>query len=318
MRPKKHHFSQMYLLLCLFLACFTCSQSAILKCDFEKNCNDFIGDRSWGLTDGNHPHVIAYDHTLNTSDGRYYFYTPKSDPPFYQYYSEIKTRDWLEPNATNTAICFSMWYYTSRLDFPFSIQIVQGDDEQLTRILKNVPGKVPTINTWTQVNVSLPNEKIKLYIRLNSSVPPLDFDDLVIDYCDEPRPKPTTLYECDFESACKDDFIPLPNYSYKWSIMSAENASKYDKQAPAVDYTFNNQSGHYAIVPASEIVDIAGAGYFALQQWFNITVNESFCLNFQYFGYGRLYPTYLRVYAQLSSEWKSIQTLWPPSYTQYS
>ncbi|CAF5100442.1 unnamed protein product, partial [Rotaria socialis] len=53
-----------------------------------------------------------------------------------------------------------MWYYTSRLSFPFNIQLVQGDDGQLVRIAATIKGKDPSINEWTLINVTLPNEKI--------------------------------------------------------------------------------------------------------------------------------------------------------------
>ncbi|CAF4249543.1 unnamed protein product, partial [Rotaria sordida] len=49
-------------------------QTAILLCDFETFCNDFIIDNNWGFTDGLHPQSIDHDHTLNTSSGHYSFY----------------------------------------------------------------------------------------------------------------------------------------------------------------------------------------------------------------------------------------------------
>lgn len=307
----------MRFVLCILLIHFAIGHTAILQCDFENNCDDFILDRNWGLTDGNHPQTITYDHTLNTSDGHYIFYTPKSDPPFHNVYSEIKTRTWLEL-ATDRAVCFYLWFFTPRLNLPFSIQVVQGDDEQLTRILTVIPGRDPQSATWTRVNVTLPAEKIKLFIRLNSSIGPLDFDDLSIDYCDEPPPEPLkTLYECDFESSCQDDFVTLPDYSYHWSIMSATNAMKVEPKAPSVDYTFKNQSGHYAIVPGTNSQDAGKVGYLLLERTFNVTSAESFCLNFQYYGYARSYKSHLNVYTQSLSTWKPLQMLWPPRY-QYS
>ncbi|CAF5101395.1 unnamed protein product, partial [Rotaria sp. Silwood1] len=54
-----------------------------------------------------------------------------------------------------------MWYYTPHLSLPFTIQFVQDDDEQLTRIVASISGKDPTINDWTLFNIILPAEKIK-------------------------------------------------------------------------------------------------------------------------------------------------------------
>ncbi|CAF1096941.1 unnamed protein product, partial [Rotaria sordida] len=164
--------------------------------------------------------------------------------------AEIKTTDWL-PVITDRAICFQMWYYTPRISLPFSIQVVQGDDELLTRVIASIPGKDPSINDWTQVNVLLPAEKIKIYIRLNVSVGPLAFDDFSVDYCDKPRPSPPdTLFACDFESSCTDKFISLPEYIYQWSVIQADDAVKQQDKAPPIDYTYDysdSGDGAYAL-----------------------------------------------------------------------
>ena len=177
-------------LLIILLGHILINQAAILQCDFEALCNDFDIDSDWGLTDGLHPHGIDHDHTLLTSSGHYLFYNPQSIPPFYKINAEIKTTDWLQLSA-DRAVCFRMWYYTPRISLPFTIQLVQGDDEQLTRIIASISGKDPTINDWTLINVSLPAEKFKLFIRLNVSAVPLAFDDLSVDYCDGPQPSPS-------------------------------------------------------------------------------------------------------------------------------
>ncbi|CAF3595309.1 unnamed protein product [Rotaria sp. Silwood1] len=291
-----------------------CSQTTILLCNFETFCNDFTIDRNWGLTDGLHPESINHDHTLNTSAGHYLFYTPQKLPPFFDIKAEIKTKDWLQ-SSTDRAVCFRMWYYSPQFALPFTIQIVQGDDEQLTRIIASIPGKDPTINDWTLVNIILPSEKIKIAIRLNTSTVPLTFDDLSVDYCDGPRPSaPITLYACDFESSCREDFFSLPNYPYQWLIMNASDAVKIESQAPSVDFTFGNQSGHYAFVPNSNITKVANVGYLALQTSFNITENDTFCLNFQYYSYGRTMAGNLNVYAQLLESSETVQKLWLPIY----
>ncbi|CAF1223925.1 unnamed protein product [Rotaria sordida] len=292
-------------------------ETAILQCDFETNCNDFDVDSNWGLTDGLHPHSINHDHTLNNSSGHYLFYNPNIPPPPYTLNAEIKTKQWLQL-STDRAVCFRMWYYTPRLNFPFTIQLVQGDDEQLTRIIASIHGKDPSINDWTLINITLPAEKIKLFIRLNTSAVPLTFDDISIDYCDGPRPlPPKTLFSCDFESSCVDNIISLPHYPYQWSIMKASDAAKIESEAPSVDFTFGNQSGHYAFVPNSKIIEKGNVGYLALQTSFNITINESFCLNFEYYGYGRQYVGNLKVYAWMLDSSESVQNLWPPAYREY-
>ncbi len=81
-----------------------------------------------------------------------------------------------------------------------------------------------------------------------------------------------------------------------------------------VDFTFSNQSGHYTLVPNSKIVEKGNVGYLALRKSFNITTDESLCLNFHYYGYGRRYVSHLKVYAWMLDSSETIQTLWPPIY----
>jgi hypothetical protein len=307
----------MLFLLFALLGYTLCNETAILQCDFETLCDDFDVDSNWGLTDGLHPQSINHDHTLNTSSGHYLFYSPKSSPPFSNIEAEIKTKDWLNL-STDQAVCFRMWYYTPRLSLPFTIQLVQGDDEQLTRIFVSISGKDPSINDWTLINVTLPAEKIKLFIRLNASVGPLVFDDLSISYCDGPSPiPPKSLFNCDFESSCVDNIVSLPDYPYQWSMINASDAVKIESRAPWVDFTFSNQSGHYAVVLNSKMIEKGKVGYLATQTRFNITADESFCLNFYYYGYGQQYVSNLKIYAWLSDSSDTIQQLWPPSYREY-
>ncbi|CAF4023615.1 unnamed protein product, partial [Adineta steineri] len=244
----------LFIILCnIFL-----NQAAILKCDFETACNDFNTDSNWGLTDGAHPQSMNHDHTLNTSLGHYIFYNPSSGSSFQ--IAEIKTNDWLSL-STDRAVCFQMWYFTPRILLPFNIQLVQGDDEQLTRIAASIPGKDPSSNDWALINIVLPSEKFKIFIRLNNTGRPLVFDDISVDYCDELHPTPTKiLYECDFESSCSEDFVSLPAYPYQWSVLKASDAIKIENKAPSVDYTFGNQSGHYALLPISKVVGAGNVG----------------------------------------------------------
>ena len=303
--------NNMLLFSAILLGLILSNESTILQCDFETPCDDFIIDRNWGLTDGLHPQSIDHDHTLNNSSGHYLFYKPEKSP-FGEINAEIKTKDWLQI-STDRATCFRMWYYTPQYTLPFTIQLVQGDDEQLTRIFDSISGKDPSINDWTLINITLPTEKIKIFLRLNTSIVPLAFDDFSIDYCDAPQPlPPKTLFQCDFESSCSDNFYSLPEYPYEWSVMNASDAAKIESEAPTVDFTFGNQSGHYALVPNSKIAKKGNVGYFALQTLFNITANESFCLNFQYYGYGERLSGDLKVYAWISDASKAIQLLWPP------
>ncbi|CAF4245202.1 unnamed protein product, partial [Rotaria sordida] len=196
--------------------------------------------------------------------------------------------------------------------------VVQGDAVQLSRIIASIPDKDLTIDDWTLINVILPSEKIKIAIRLNDSTISLTFDDLSVDYCDEPRPSPpTNLYACDFESSCIEDFSSLPNYPYQWLMMKTSDVITMESQAPSVDFTFGNQSGHYVFVPNSNTTKAGNVGYLALQKSFNITMNESFCLNFQYYNYGQTVAGNLNVYAQLSESPETVQKLWPPIDRQH-
>ncbi|CAF3080686.1 unnamed protein product [Rotaria sp. Silwood2] len=297
-------------LLVLCLITYSYTESYLLRCDFETPCTNFTTDQNWGLTDGFHPRPIDHDHTLNNNSGHYLFYSPISESRFQL--AEIKTTDWLTA-PTDRAICFQMWYYTPRLSLPFSIQLVQGDDELLTRVIASIPGKDPSVNDWTQINLLLPAEKIKIYVRLNVSVGPLAFDDFTVDYCDKPRPSPPdTLLACDFESYCTDKFISLPEYIYQWSVIEADDAVKQQRQAPPIDYTFGNGSGHYVWLKNSTYIQPGNVAYLATRSSLNLTSNQTYCLNFQYYGYARnWYKTNLKIYSMISNETPVVQMLWP-------
>ncbi|UJR32376.1 hypothetical protein I4U23_019838 [Adineta vaga] len=299
----------MLFLLFLLVSNTFFSQAAILECDFETSCNDFSTDSNWGLTNGLNPQPIDHDHTLDNSSGHYIFYNPQ-DTGFQ--IAEIKTSDWLEL-SNNRTVCFRMWYYTPRINLPFYIQLIQGDDEQLIRVIDSIIGKDPSTNDWALVNITLPSEKFKIAIRLNTTGRPLAFDDISVDYCDESHPPPPSkvLYQCNFESSCSDDFVSLPAYPYQWSILKASDAIQIENQAPKTDYTFDNSSGHYAILPNSKQFVKGKVGYLHLQSELNITSEESYCLNLYYYAFGRSYASDLNVYLQLSNESKIIQRIWP-------
>ena len=296
--------------LLLIVACSICiSQAAILQCDFESSCNDFLTDSNWGVTDGVHPHPIDHDHTLNASTGHYLFYVPPTT--VFGQIAEIKTKAWLQPSPNRT-ICLRLWYYTPRINLPFTVQVAQGDDEKLTRVIAAISGKDPGINDWTLVNVTLPNEKLRLYVRLNVSAGPLAMDDLSVDYCDGSTPvPPKTLLQCDFESSCSNDFVSLPSYPYGWSTFEAADATKIERQAPPNDYTWGNRSGHYSLLPNSNITRAGNVGYLSVSKTLNITAEESFCLSFQYYGYGRSYMGNLQVFTQELDGMKGVRRLWP-------
>lgn len=285
------------------------STQAVLRCDFETFCIDFIPDNNWGLTNGLNPHPIDHDHTLNTSTGHYLFYQPQTNSQYKK--SEIKTNDWLEP-STDRAVCFTMWYFTPLVSMPFTIQLVQGDDEQLKRIIAEIPGKDPSINDWTRVNVVLPVERIKLFIRLNSTDGSLAIDDLSIDFCDGPRPPiPKILFACDFESSCSDNFMSLSNYPYSWWIMRAGEAATRPGSAPSTDFTYHNTSGHYAWMDLWTKSRTGRVGYLTTRQAFDIRANESYCLSVQYFSYGQENTANLRVYTWMHDSPNTVQAIWP-------
>jgi MAM domain, meprin/A5/mu len=297
------------LLVLLTLCAAHHSQSYLLRCDFETPCVDFASDRNWGLTDGLHPHPIDHDHTLNNSSGQYLFYNPQPGSAFF--IAQIKTTDWIE-SPLDRAICFQMWYYTPQVSQPFSIQLVQGDDEQLTRVVSSIPGKDPSIDDWTLITVPLPAETIKIFVRLNVTNGSLAFDDLTVDYCDRPRPSPVqTMYACDIESSCIDDFVVPSEYPYLWSTIRASDAVAIDDQAPPFDYTFGNGSGHYAWVQNLKPVRPGKVGYFITRLVFNFTANATYCLNFEYYGYGRVYKSHLTVYTIMEDNRNTVQKLWP-------
>jgi hypothetical protein len=295
-------------LVVLCIALIYSGQAFLFRCDLEMPCTNFTIDYNWGLTDGLHPQPIDHDHTLNTSLGHYLFYQPQNRTPFI--FAQIKTTNWVQP-TTERAVCFSMWYYTPRVTCPFSIQLIQGDDEELSRIVATVPGKDSLTNDWTQVNVTLPAERVKIFIRLNDTNGPLAFDDLTVDFCDGPRPlPPKILLSCNFESSCTSTLYSLPYYPYQWSTIQASDAAKQEDQAPSIDYTFGNQSGHYTWLDNYQQIEKGYVGYLATRAAFNITANETFCLNFEYYGYGQQDTGHLKVYAWNAPN--EVQPLWPP------
>jgi hypothetical protein len=300
----------MFSLLLIFFVHLSSNQAAILSCDFETQCDDFKTDYYWGVTNGRNPRSIDHDHTLNTSDGHYLFYNNPSPGPSFQV-AQIKTNNWLPP-TTDRALCFRMWYYTPRISLPFTVQLVQGDDERLARIVASIHGRDLSSNDWALINVTLPAEKLGIYIRINSTVGPLAFDDLTVDYCDAPRPSPpTTLLQCDFESSCSNNWTSLPLYPYQWQKLAANEAIQIEPSAPAVDYTLGTGLGHYAVLPNALIAQLGKVGYLQSLQALNITDQQSFCLNFQYYGYGRSYLGSLQVYTMQSDGTKAIRRLWP-------
>jgi hypothetical protein len=288
---------------------FLISSVQAFSCDFESDCSDFILDNNWGLTDGLHPAPIDHDHTLNTNAGHYIYYNPKIGPQFE--YSQIQFKDWLQP-STDRATCFSMWFYTNNVSLSFSILFVQGDDEKLWRTAAQVTGQNVTINDWSHVNVVLPAQPIKLFIRMYGSSGPLTFDDLSIDTCGSPRPPmPTVLYACDFESSCSDSFVSLLDYPYQWSIIQAGKPPEQGGNPPATDFTYGNESGHYAWLNSWNRFGPGRVGYFATKQPFNIQGNQSYCLNFEYYKYGAENVANLTVYTRMWNAPDVVQTIWP-------
>ncbi len=298
--------TKMFLIIILLLIS---SIDANFQCDFESSCNDFIIDDNWGFTDGYHPVPIDHDHTLNTSTGHYIFYQPSIDPQFKS--SEIKTKDWLQP-LTDRTRCFTMWYFTTDINLSFNIQLIQGDDEQLSRIIDQISNNNQSKIDWSQVKVVLPTERIKVSIRINRTNERIAFDDLLIDYCDNPRPPmPKVLFSCDFESSCSDNFLSLPAYPYQWMVIQAGQRPIPADNPPTYDYTYGNQSGHYARVKYWGHIFNGRTGYFATQQAFNIQENQSYCLNFEYFNYGLFNTTKLKVYTSMWDSPNAVEMIWP-------
>ncbi|CAF0974657.1 unnamed protein product [Rotaria sordida] len=303
------------MLLILFtLLCQTfLNQGTILNCDFETNCNDFALYGYWAITDGYHPQPIDHDHTLNIQAGHYVFYNPSPGTRGF----EIRTQNWLQP-STDRPLCFRVWYYSSQINFLFSVQVIQGEGVELIRTLASVFDKNVSTVDWTLIDVKLPNEKIKISIQTNLTQKHLAFDDISVDYCDGPRPSPPkVLFTCDFESSCSNNFISLPKYPYEWLISNVSDAKRIEFFAPSADYTFGNESGHYAFVPVSKTIDNGKVGYLHLQKQLQVTSQESYCLNFQYYAYPSSDRSYLKIYSWASDESKAIQMLWPGERSSY-
>ncbi|CAF1372073.1 unnamed protein product [Adineta ricciae] len=300
------------LILFILLSQTFLSQGAILNCDFETDCKDFyLYDLA--KTDGYNPQPIDHDHTLNIKAGHYIYYTGTAPRGL-----QIQAYNWLEP-STDRPLCFRMWYYSSRIEHLFSVQTAQGEGQELMRTLASVLDKNASTVDWTLIDVKLPNEKIKINVKTYITQLHLTFDDISVDYCDgQLPPPPKVLYTCDFESSCSNDFVTLPIYEYQWLISTATNARRIEWSAPTADYTFGNSSGHYAFVPVSNIVGNGKVGYIHLKKQFQITSEESYCLNFQYYVYPTTsYASHLRIYSWASDESKAIKVLWPKAESAY-
>ncbi|CAF1626191.1 unnamed protein product [Adineta ricciae] len=139
----------------------------------------------------------------------------------------------------------------------------------------------------------------------------------LVDYCDEPRPPPSkTLFSCDFESSCTEQLISLSNYPYQWSVVQAKDGKRKERDAPAVDYTFANESGHYIWLNNYDLIDKGRVGYLAMRNSVDINSNESFCLNFYYYLYGRARSSHLFIYSWTNDTSNEIQMIWPNQNSQ--
>ena len=309
LRAAHIHTMLLYVLI-VFLSACAFSQSYLLRCDFETPCQDFSTDSSWGVTDGFHPRPLDHDHTLNTSSGQYLFFIPQNGSRFSL--AQIRTASWLHL-PTDRAICFQLWYYAPPSGLTVSIQLLQGDDEKLSRVVASIFANDSTVKDWTLVQVPLPAEQIKIVIRLNATAGVLVLDDLSVDFCDQPRPpQQKTLLECDFESSCTDNFLSLPDYPYQWSTIQASAAVKNESQAPAVDYTFGDGSGHYAWLANYNLIRQGNVGYLATREALNITADQSYCVSLQYYTYGRSSSGNLLIYTMGS---EGVQRIWPMTDT---
>ncbi|CAF1006275.1 unnamed protein product, partial [Didymodactylos carnosus] len=284
-----------------------------LICNFEDNCDDFIVDSSWGLTNGFNPTPLNYDHTYYNESGHYIFYIPIQRP---YTYSKISSKTWIEP-PSDKVMCLNLYYYAPQV-VPFYIDIVRGDQGELINTVETI--QTPALN-WTLVSVTLPSEKIKINIKLNSTTGVLLFDDISIDYCIGPLPSPTkSLYNCDFESdTC--GIVTLANYPYLWNQTIASDAITKDPYAPLTDFTYKNSSGHYYWSDTKQYQRvIGGAGYFATPSLILPSNITSYCLNFEYYAFGpRQQNSNLRVLAWTKSTTNVLYRLWPPpSQSQYS
>ncbi len=250
---------------------------------------------------------------MNNNSGSYLVFKPKDT------LSKIKTSDWIEP-LYDQAICFDLWYHISQLEFPFDIQFLQGDEESLIRTALSVLGNDSSVDDWTSIHIRLPLEKVKILIRLNIKDGSLAFDDLSINICDESPPSPPKiLFSCDGESSCIKDCISLSNYPYQWSIIQANDVIEQENRAPAIDYTFKNESGHYFWLANSDLIQMGKVGYLEIRKVFQITEERSYCLNFYYYGYGEEQMSNLKIYARMVETPDIVQELWSkPSSKRYT
>ncbi|CAF4174085.1 unnamed protein product, partial [Rotaria magnacalcarata] len=71
-------------------------------------------------------------------------------------------------------------------------------------------------------------------------------------------------------------------------------------------------------LPNSKIVVNGKVGYLHFQEELQISANDSYCLNFEYYGYGTWYGGSLQVSSWTSNDPKTVQVLWPKtSSSQY-
>jgi hypothetical protein len=131
------------LLLLLLVGNIYNNQDAILECDFESNCFDFILDSSWNITIGLPPKPIDDDHTLNTILGKYLLYNPILNS--FASIAQNKSSKYLQ--LLIDQVTYSrIWYLTSPSSLYFTLQLVQSDDEQLARIITTINDGEPLLN----------------------------------------------------------------------------------------------------------------------------------------------------------------------------
>ncbi|CAM4986237.1 unnamed protein product [Rotaria socialis] len=305
----------MLLIVLLLSFCFisTSQSQSIFKCDFEESCDDFLFDSYW-IVENVSSHI---DHTYGNISGHYITYTNSS---ISQPLTTFRTRDWID-TSSNLVANVAQSIYSGPGGVYYTIELAQGDDLQ-ARLPVGGIGMNLIDPQWRDVTIEMPYATHFVpFIQFTNITSSLDIDDLAISLSSSSKPIPpiTTILDCDFDKTFCSELISLSNYSYSWSVVQADEAQNYTAQAPTVDYSVGNETGHYIWLNNSDSLQPGGAGYLSTRL-FRITVSDPvYCLSFQYYRFGLTFRTSkLTVLAFDEQNQKSIAQIWPINSINYT
>ncbi|CAF1276301.1 unnamed protein product [Rotaria magnacalcarata] len=295
------------IILLSFCLISTSQSQQLFGCDFEESCEHFLFDSYW-IVENVSSHA---DHTYGNLSGHYITYTNSS--VLQPFITTLRTRDWINTSSNLTA-WFSNWFYSGPGGVYYQLELAQGDDLQ-ARIPVGTIGFNPDDPQWRCTSIEMPYvNRFVPFILFTNITSSLDLDDISVylSYSSKPIPPIKTMFDCDFDKTFCPELVSLSNYSYSWSMVQAEQAQNYTIQAPDVDYSIGDKTGHYMWLNNSDSLQSGGAGYLSTRH-FHFTMSDGiYCLSFQYYRFGVTFETSkLTVLALDEDNQKSVDQIWP-------